>query len=151
MVTTHEQQDCLVVWPYKARLQVVSRTVNSTSHRAHLSRATHAIFLVCTWLEFWSPAPVAILAQAISCSNVRGDYPVHELFWFCLVQVSTAQFCSFSSFLMSRASDGTDVPVSPVPASSSNMGSPNGSLPDLDGVGGRSTSTMEEKFEGHAY
>ena len=67
----------------------------------------------------------------------------HELSWFCLVQVSTILFCSFSSFLMSRASDGTDVPVSPVPASSSNMGSPNGSLPDLDGVGGRSTSTME--------
>ena len=74
---------------------------------------------------------VVILAQAISCSNVRGFFPVHELFWLCLVQVSTTQFCSFSFFLMARASDGTDVPVSPVPASSSNMGSPDGSLPDL--------------------
>ena len=44
---------------------------------------------------------------------------------------------------MARASDGTDVPVSPVPASSSNMGSPNGSLPDLEGTGYRAT-TMEE-------
>ena len=36
---------------------------------------------------------------------------------------------------MARASDGTDVPVSPLPASSSNMGSPNGPLPDLRGTG----------------
>ena len=36
---------------------------------------------------------------------------------------------------MPRVSDGTDVPVSPAPASSSNMGSPNGSLTDLEGVG----------------
>ena len=46
---------------------------------------------------------------------------------------------------MARVSDGTDVPVSPVPASSSNMGSPNGSLPDLEGTGSR-PSTMEEKI-----
>ena len=46
---------------------------------------------------------------------------------------------------MARASDGTDVPVSPLPASSSNMGSPNGSLPDLEGTGYRA-STMEEKI-----
>ena len=46
---------------------------------------------------------------------------------------------------MARASDGTDVPVSPLPASSSNMGSPNGSLPDLEGPGFRA-STMEEKI-----
>ena len=37
------------------------------------------------------------------------------------------------------------MPVSPVPASSSNMGSPNGSLPDLEGTGYRA-STMEEKI-----
>ena len=87
---------------------------------------------------------VAILSQAISCSNVRGVFPVHELFRFCLVQVSTTQFCSFPSFLVARASDGTDVPVSSVPASSSNMGSPNNSLPGLDGTGFRAC-TMEEK------
>ena len=46
---------------------------------------------------------------------------------------------------MARASDGTDVAVSPLPASSSNMGSPNGSLPDLEGTGYRA-STMEEKI-----
>ena len=49
-------------------------------------------------------------------------------------QVSATQFCSFPFFLMARVSDGTDVPVSPVPASSSNMESPNGSLPDLEGA-----------------
>ena len=40
---------------------------------------------------------VAILAQAISCSNVLGVFPFHERFWFCPVQ-----FCSFLSFLMAR-------------------------------------------------
>ena len=46
---------------------------------------------------------------------------------------------------MARASDGTDVPKSPAPASSSNLGSPNGSLPELEGPGFRA-STMEEKI-----
>ena len=46
---------------------------------------------------------------------------------------------------MARASDGTDVPVSPLPASSSNIGSPDGSLPDLEGTGYRA-STMAEKI-----
>ena len=64
-------------------------------------------------------------------------------FWFCLVQVSTIQFCRFS-FLMARVSDGTNVPISPAPASSSNMGSPNGSLPDLEGTGFRACT--EEKI-----
>ena len=54
-------------------------------------------------------------------------------------------FCCFPSFLMARVSDGTNVPISPAPASSSNMGSPNGSLPDLEGTGFRA-STMEEKI-----
>ena len=85
------------------------------------------------------------MAQAISCSNVFVFCPFHELFWSCLVQVSTTQICSFSSFLMARASDGTDVPVSPLPASSSNMGSPDGFLPELAGTGYRAT-TMEEKI-----
>ena len=92
-----------------------------------------------------STRSVAIVAQATSCSNVRGVFPEHELFWFCLVQVSTTQFCSFSPVLMARVSDGTDVPVSPLPASSSNVASPNGSLPDLEGTGYRAC-TMEEKI-----
>ena len=46
---------------------------------------------------------------------------------------------------MARASDGTNVPISLVPASSSNMGSPNGSLPDLEGTGFCSR-TVEEKI-----
>ena len=53
------------------------------------------------------------------------------------------QFCSVP-FLMVRVSDGTDVPISPAPASSSILVSPNGSLPDLEGVGGHPTSTMKE-------
>ena len=65
--------------------------------------------------------------------NVHGVFPVHERFWFCLVQVWHVRV------------NGTDVPVSPLPASSSNMGSPNGSLPDLEGTGYRA-STMEEKI-----
>ena len=46
---------------------------------------------------------------------------------------------------MASVVDGTNVPVSPVPASSSNIGSPNGSLPDLEGTGIRA-STMEDKI-----
>ena len=37
-------------------------------------------------------------SRAISCSNVRGVFPGHERFWFCLVQKSTTQFCSFPAF-----------------------------------------------------
>ena len=88
---------------------------------------------------------VAMLVQATSCSNVRGVFTVHELFWFCLVQVTSTQFRCFPPVLMARASDGTDEPIPPLPASSSNTGSPNGSLPDLDGTGYRAT-TMEEKI-----
>ena len=44
---------------------------------------------------------------------------------------------------MAHVSDGTNVPISPAPASSSNMGSPSGSLPDLQGTGFRAC-TMEE-------
>ena len=46
---------------------------------------------------------------------------------------------------MARVSAGTNVPISPAAASSSNMGSPNGSLPDLEGTGFRAC-TMEEKI-----
>ena len=83
---------------------------------------------------------VAILAQAISCSNVRMIFLRHELFWFCLVQVSTTQFCCFPPFLMARIDDASDrpVPPSPVQLTSSKFGSPNGSVPDVDGMGERS-------------
>ena len=46
---------------------------------------------------------------------------------------------------MARVSDGTGVPVFPVPVSSSSMGSPDGSPPDLDGTGFL-VSMMEEKI-----
>ena len=63
---------------------------------------------------FGKALTVAISAQAISCSNVHGVFPVHELFWFCLVHLSATQFCSFQSLLMSCAGDGTDVPRNPI-------------------------------------
>ena len=47
---------------------------------------------------------------------------------------------------MGRVSDGTNVAISPAPASSSNLGSPHGSLPDLEGTGFR-PCTMEEKIK----
>ena len=81
----------------------------------------------------------------MSCSSVRGGFPVHELFWFCLVQVSTTQFCSFPPVLTASVGDGTDVPTSPLPASSSNLGSSNASTPDLEETGIR-PSTTEEKI-----
>ena len=43
----------------------------------------------------------------------------------------------FSHFLMARVSGGTDVSVSLLPASSSNLGSSNGSLPDFERTGSR--------------
>ena len=46
---------------------------------------------------------------------------------------------------MARVSDGTNVPISPPQASSSNLESPYGSLPDLEGPGFRASS-MEEKI-----
>ena len=72
---------------------------------------------------------VAIRAQAISCSNVRGVVPVHEMFWFCLVQVSSTAFCSFPPVLMASVDDGSHVLISPVRGSpvrgtSSNYGCP---------------------------
>ena len=59
----------------------------------------------------------------------------HELFWFCLVQVSTTQVCCFPPVCMAPIDDASDrpVPPSPVQLSSSNFGSPNGSGPDIDG------------------
>ena len=82
---------------------------------------------------------VAIFAQAISCLGVRGVFLVCELFWFCLVQVSTIQFCSFPFAFMANAhpfddAEHANVPNSPIQELSSNFGSPNGSGPDLEGV-----------------
>ena len=49
---------------------------------------------------------------------------------------------------MARVGEGTNVPIAPLPASSSNIESPNGSIPDLEGTGFRA-STMEEKINEH--
>ena len=46
---------------------------------------------------------------------------------------------------MACVSDGINVPISLAPASSSKMGSPDGSLVDLEGTGYRA-STMEEQI-----
>ena len=39
----------------------------------------------------------------------------------------------------------TCLPLSPLPLGSSTVGSPNGSAPDLDGMGGRPSNTVEDK------
>ena len=89
--------------------------------------------------------PVAILAQANSCSIVSTIFLRHELFWLSLVQVSTTQFYCFPIASMARVDRASDKPVpkSPVQATSSNFGSPDGSGRVLDGMGGR---TLEEQF-----
>ena len=88
---------------------------------------------------FDSNLAVATLAPAISFSNVRKDSLRHELSWLCLVQQSTNLFCVFPSPLK-------PVPDSPVPTSSTNVGSPDGSVPGLHGIGARSNSTVDEQF-----
>ena len=62
---------------------------------------------------------------------------VHERFLFCLVQVSATSF-EVSHLFLASVDDGSDVSISPMPGTSSNYGSPNGSGPDLDGMGHRS-------------
>ena len=84
-------------------------------------------------------------SRAISCSNVHGVFPFTSAAGFALSKCLQPCFVGSHLFSMARVSDVTDVPVSPLPASSSNMGSPNGSLPDLEGTGYRA-STMEEKI-----
>ena len=84
--------------------------------------------------------PVAILAQAISCLNVRGVFPVHERFWFCLVQQPGLSFLILSHGTCERRNrrariSGTSLLFE--------YGF-DGSVPDLDGTGFRAT-TMEEK------
>ena len=84
-------------------------------------------------------------SRAISCSNVHGDFPVHERFWFCLVQVSTTQFSLFAAFpsvFMATDRSCEDAMHTSLPGSPpllSNVGSPNGSGHDLDGMASRST------------
>ena len=79
---------------------------------------------------------VAILAQEPFLVRTCAVFFLrHERFWFGLVQVSTTQFCSFSPVLMASVDDASDVPISPMPGTSSNYGSPNGSGLDLNGIG----------------
>ena len=65
--------------------------------------------------------------------------------WFCRVQVSTTQFCSFPPVLMANVDDGWEVRISPEPDTSLNHGSPQGSGPDLDGMGHRSSFDAQFK------
>ena len=83
----------------------------------------------------------------------HGDFPVHERFWFFLVQVSTNQFSLFAAFAsvfmaIDRACE--DEMHTSLPGSSplsSNVGSPHGSGHNLDGMGTRSGNTMDEKLD----
>ena len=82
---------------------------------------------------------VAILAQAIPCSSVRTVLLRRDCLCFCLVQLSTSLLLCFPSAPtpLPHVDEATNkpVPVSPVQAHSSNCGSPDGSVPDLDAVG----------------
>ena len=124
---------------------------NSSSDPEAVRRCLLQPVLVC--LEVWHRSSklhrwrsVAILAQAISCSNVRCVFPVHELFWFCLVQVSTTQFCSFSAISHATCERRNRcAKISGACFLCSNMGSPCGSLPDVEGTWEVTrTSAMEE-------
>ena len=86
---------------------------------------------------------VASLAQAISCSNVRGVVPVHEMFWFCLVQVSSthsvvSQLFSWRVLMMGHTCSSLQCVVLQCVVLLRIMVAPNGSGPDFDGVGHRS-------------
>ena len=94
-----------------------------------------------------------MLAQVISCSNVRMIFLRHELFWFCLVQVFTTQSCCFPPVLMARIDDASDRPVPPSPEqlSPSNLDSPNGSGPDLDAMAAAQLMSSSKRFENYCY
>ena len=68
-----------------------------------------------------------------------GVFPVHDPFWFCLVQMSTTQICGFPPALMANVDDGSDVPICPMPGTSSNYLSLDG---DLDGMGSHSSDAQ---------
>ena len=73
-------------------------------------------------------------------------FQVLELFWFCLLQVSTTQFCSFPLVLMAGVDDVSEVLISSELGISSNHGSPNGSGPDLDGIRPSSIDTQYKEL-----
>ena len=72
-------------------------------------------------------------------------FPFTSASGFSLCKCLQPSFCCFPLVHMAHVSDGTDVPVSPLPASSSNVGSHDGSLLDLQRTGYRA-SAMEEKI-----
>ena len=82
--------------------------------------------------------PVAILAQAISCWNVRMVFSASRAFLVLSCPSVCNPVCWFPTVLMARVDDVSNVPKSPLPATSLNFGSPDGSGPDLDVMGHRS-------------
>ena len=87
---------------------------------------------------------VAILAQEpFPVRTCTVFFPFTSASGFALSKCVPPSFAVSPTVLMAPASDGTDVSVSPFPASSSKMGSTDGCLPDLEGTGYRA-STMEE-------
>ena len=77
------------------------------------------------------PASVAILAHAISCSNVRMVFLRHELFWSECLQPSSG-LCHLFSWLTRQFDDAVHTSVPGSPDLSSNFGSPDVSAPDLE-------------------
>ena len=54
--------------------------VNSTPHRAHITRATHAIFLVCTWLKMIEFSCSLVCRKCHSISSMFGGTLLDALF-----------------------------------------------------------------------
>ena len=78
----------------------------------------------------WFSESAAILAQAISCSNMRITLLHHELFLFCLVQVSATQICCFPPAFMMQSTQMC--PIHQYKTFFQTLLSPDGSVPDLD-------------------
>ena len=64
------------------------------------------------WWNLFSQWMVEYPLKAFLVRTCAVFFVRHELSWFCLVQVSTTQFCSVPSFLMASVDGGSDVPFS---------------------------------------
>ena len=102
----------------------------------------------CTELELSCPTPRGKEQEEENIRSLFGSsYSLFEraLCFSCVTNISGFVlsnclqhiFVVFPSVLMARVGDGSDVPISLLPVSFSNFGSPDGSCPDLEKVGKR--------------
>ena len=73
---------CLQGFRLQAIAMPLSATgeVNSTPHRAHLTRATHVIFLVCTWLKVFELCCSLVFLESHSISSMFRGTLLETLF-----------------------------------------------------------------------